>query len=273
MIGQTSNKEVILTWVKKNRVPHFIIIVGPKGSGKTCLTKYIAESIQAMYCVSDIKVDAIREIIDTAYTTTSKIVYHIKDADNMRPEAKNALLKITEEPPKSAYFVLSVESDSVILNTLKSRSQILIMCPYKNQELKEYAEITYPECSFSKTLDLAVTPYFVDLLASYDQQEFLDYVNLVIENIGAVQPANAFKSASKLKFKDTDEGFDLILFFRAFVSICEKKIQDGFYENKWAEAIIVTVPYIDWVGKLGVNKQQVYDSWVFDIREVLYDNN
>lgn len=274
MIGQEKNKVEIIDW---SPTPHFIVIIGPCGSGKTMLTKYIADSLNALYTVSDIKVDAIREIINTAYTATDTIVYHIQNADNMRAEAKNALLKITEEPPKNAYFVMTIQNDSSLLATLKSRAQVLRIEPYTKEQLLEYVTEKYPEDNWTDLLmNIVSTPHDVDLLSIYDKMAFIDYVNLVIDNIGSVEPANAFKSAQSLQFKDTEVDrtkFELKLFFSAFVAICEQKIYSGLYDNKWADAIIVTTPYIDAVDKLGVNKQQLYDKWVFEIREVLYDDN
>ena len=275
MIGQKHILELIDAM--QFQLPHFIILVGPRGSGKTCLTKYIADKLEAVYSVTDIKVDAIREVIDTAYKIRDRVVYHIKDADNMRAEAKNALLKITEEPPKNAYFVMTIQNDSSLLATLKSRAQVLRVEPYTKEELKQYAQEKYPDDNWTDLLmNIVSTPYDIDVMSIYDKTAFIEYVNLVIDNIGAVEPANAFKSANNLQFKDTDldrNKFELKLFFSAFVAICEQKIYNGLYDNKWADAIIVTTPYIDAVDKLGVNKQQLYDKWVFEIREVLYDNN
>ena len=275
--GQEHNRSTILDWLEKDIFPHFVVIVGPRGSGKTTLTKYIAEHMKAVYSVSDIKVDAIRDIINTAYTINATVVYHIQNADNMRAEAKNALLKITEEPPKNAYFVMTIQNDSSLLATLKSRAQVLRVEPYTKEELKQYAQEKYPDDNWTDLLmNIVSTPYDIDVMSIYDKTAFIEYVNLVIDNIGAVEPANAFKSANNLQFKDTDldrNKFELKLFFSAFVAICEQKIYNGLYDNKWADAIIVTTPYIDAVDKLGVNKQQLYDKWVFEIRGVLNDNN
>ena len=277
MIGQANNRSKILSWIEADNVPHFIVIVGTRGCGKTMLAKYLADKMNCMYAISDIKVDAIREIINTAYTATDAIVYHIQNADNMRAEAKNALLKITEEPPRNAYFVMTIQNDSSLLATLKSRAQVLRVEPYTKEELMQYAHEKYPDDNWTDLLmNIVSTPYDIDVMSIYDKTAFIDYVNLVIDNIGAVEPANAFKSANRLQFKDTDldrTKFELKLFFSAFVAICEQKIYSGLYDNKWADAIIVTTPYIDSVDKLGVNKQQLYDKWVFEIREVLYDNN
>lgn len=273
MVGQINNRSKILSWIEADSVPHFIVIVGPRGSGKTMLTKYLSDKLSCIYTVSDIKVEAIRDIINTAYRINDTVVYHIQNADNMRAEAKNALLKITEEPPKNAYFVMTIQNDSSLLATLKSRAQVLRVEPYTKEQLKQYVQEKYPDDNWADLLMSVVsTPYDIDVMSIYDKTAFIDYVNLVIDNIGAVEPANAFKSANALQFKDAEVDrtkFDLKLFFSAFVALCEQRIYNGQYDNKWADAVIVTTPYIDKVTKLGVNKQQLYDKWVFEIREVL----
>lgn len=271
MIGQEYLRYKLDSMLNADNLPHFIIFVGPRGSGRTMLTKYIADKLSAIYTISDIKVDAIREVIDTAYKTSDRVVYHIKDADTMRAEAKNAMLKITEEPPKNAYFVMTVENDANLLDTIKSRAFVEHMEPYTPNQLSEYAKSKYSQ--FDKLiLDIAVTPYQIDILVHYGS-EFIEYVKLVLDNIGAVESANAFKSGSKIAFKDDPDKYDLTVFLRTFMVLCCNKLKAGLYDNIWAEYSIITNNYIEKSAKLGVNKQQLYDMWVFDIREAYYDNN
>lgn len=271
MIGQEYLRYKLNSMLKHNNLPHFIIFVGPRGSGRTMLTKYIANKISAIYTISDIKVDSIREVIDTAYKSTDKIVYHIKDADTMRAEAKNAMLKITEEPPKNAYFVMTVENDASLLDTIMSRAFVEHMEPYTPDQLSEYAKSKYSQ--FDKIiLDIAATPYQIDTLIHYGS-EFIEYVKLVIDNIGEVESANAFKSGNKIAFKDDPDKYDLTVFLKTFTTLCTNKLTDGTYDNIWAEYAIITCIYVDKSAKLGVNKQQLYDMWVFDIREAYYEYN
>lgn len=259
MIGQTK----LINYIDGLKtVPHFIVIVGSKGSGKTTLAKYIAEKLNATFSVCGIKVDEIREIIDTAYRVRDKVVYCIKDGDTMRAEAKNAMLKITEEPPENAYFILTVQDESSLLATIKSRAVVLTIEPYSKQDIIDYATAT--KQSILDYLDIAMTPYELDVLNAYGK-EFLEFVELVVDNIAEVEPSNAFKSSSKLALK-SDEGYDLKLFFQTFTKICISRITGNTL--KYANGAIATIPFEMECTKLGVNKQQLYDRWVFKIREV-----
>jgi hypothetical protein len=238
------------------------VVVAPRGCGKRLLASYIANKMQATYVRCGVKVDEVRAIIDSAYTARDKILYCMEDADTMRAEAKNAMLKVTEEPPKNAYFCMTVEDDSSLLDTIKSRANVIHLEPYTEIELQEYAK------KYDKVipnLSAAMSPYEVDMLYKYGE-EFVNYVNLVIDNIAEVQPANAFKSGGKLALKNEEDKYDLKLFFGLFMNLCvERLMKDPL---KYATGIEITSSYYNKVGMLGVNKQQLYDMWVFDLRGV-----
>ena len=77
---------------------------------------------------SAIKVDQIREIIATAHLVPSEgksKVYVLRRADKMNPQAQNALLKLLEEPPRSASFILAAENAAALLPTVRSRCELL----------------------------------------------------------------------------------------------------------------------------------------------------
>lgn len=264
MIGQ----EEIRKWIDKNinKLPHFIVFIGDKGSGKRTLAKYIAEKLGATYTEIGVKVDDVREVVDTATMSATKVLYCFADADTMKPQAKNAMLKITEEAPDNAYFVLTVQNEGTLLDTIKSRAIVYKMAPYSVFELKKYADSK----NYDVFIGMTSTPYEVDMLYAYGQ-EFIDYAHLVLENIAIVEPANAFKSSMKLAIKN-EEGYDLKMFLQTMrYMLLEKLIEseDADDNRKYASACIITDKHIGKLENMSANKQQVYDSWVFAIREAL----
>lgn len=89
-----------------------VICTDPTGSAKTAA----------------IKVDQVREIIATAHLVPSEgksKVYVLRSADKMNPQAQNALLKLLEEPPSSACFILAAENAAALLPTVRSRCELL----------------------------------------------------------------------------------------------------------------------------------------------------
>lgn len=70
------------------------------------------------------KISLVRELKDDAYiipNEAQKKVYILKSADKMNIQAQNALLKLIEEPPMYARFILECESSSPMLETIMSR--------------------------------------------------------------------------------------------------------------------------------------------------------
>ena len=260
MVGQEKNIKWVNTAIENDKVPKSIVIIGPKGSGKRTMAKFIAQKLNCVYAPSDIKVDAIRQVIDTAYKTTDKVLYCFENADNMKNAAKNALLKVTEEAPTYAWFVMTLMDDSTLLPTIKSRSFVMNMQPYTAEDkglilssLDTEHKLTPEQRSYF--IEMANTPYELQKLFEYGQ-DFLDYVEMVADNISV---------------KNNDEGYDLSLFMLAFVQLCIKRITEGKSPIKYASG----VPCTNWAYrdsmKLGVNKQQLFDWWVFKLRSVWYD--
>lgn len=275
MVGQKKNIKWVNTAIENDKVPKSIVIIGPKGSGKRTMAKFIAKKLNCVYAPSDIKVDAVRRVIDTAYKTTDKVLYCFENADNMKNAAKNALLKVTEEAPTYAWFVMTLMDDSTLLPTIKSRSFVMNMQPYTAEDKKLILSSLDTERKLtpeqrSYFIEMANTPYELQKLFEYGQ-EFLDYVEMVADNISVVESANAFKSGNKLALKSNAEGYDLSLFMLAFVQLCIKRITEGKNPIKYASG----VPCTNWAYrdsmKLGVNKQQLFDWWVFKLRSVWYD--
>ena len=72
-----------------------------------------------------IKVDEIRDIKEKAKVYPNdgdKSVFIICEAQNMNPQAQNALLKIFEEPARHVSFILTCPSKSSLLETITSRA-------------------------------------------------------------------------------------------------------------------------------------------------------
>lgn len=137
MIGQKDNIKTLAKMIQGKRLPRFIILVGKKGSGKTLLFKTLAKQMHFQPVISGITMDDIRETIEISYCVNVPTMYLLKDADDMTINAKNAMLKVFEEPPKKSYFIMTVESLDSVLDTVISRATVLYMNPYSTKELKE----------------------------------------------------------------------------------------------------------------------------------------
>ena len=271
IVGQLNLINELERKVKNNTLPRFIIFVGPKGSQKLEMSKYITSILyHNKVIVDDISVDNIRNIINLSYKVSEPAVYIIPNVDKMSNASKNALLKVTEEPPNKARFIMTLEDINNTLPTIKSRATVYNMELFKPEELADYYCKKYigdrAVLDNSEVLQIAETPYEIDLLVKYDIFEFIGYINKVIENIATVSGANSFKIADKINLKDDDSKYDLKLFWKGFMRICAKNLlQDIKY---YAEAIKITSDALSQININGINKQMLFDKWLLNIRSV-----
>ena len=267
MIGQKQLLSDIQALIDRQRFPRFTIFVGKKGSGRKTAAKEIAKKLDNISVIQlpDVKVDTIRDMIDKAYTIPYSYLYIIPDAENMSLAAKNAILKVVEEPPNNAYFVMTVQDESQLLTTIKSRGTIFRMNTYTPSEIGEYAE-----CSSMDDAEIITSvcevPGDVDIIKTYEPVKFYAFVENVVENIAETSGANSFKISNKINFKDDPEKYDLGIFWRTFMLVCLHKVKEN--PLRLAKGVQTTSEYLKELNVTGINKSALFDTWILAIREV-----
>jgi nicotinamide riboside kinase len=266
MIGQTQNLAILETWKSLDYFPRLIVISGEKGSGKSLMAQTIAKKFGAYYIPCDLSVETVRETVENCYKCNGTTVYAFLNADKMSAQAKSALLKITEEPPRSAHFILTVQDTQTVIDTILSRAAILNMQPYTLKDLQEYMGDKVNE----KILNIASTPGDIDELQKLNVDEFYSFCEKVFDNIGAVSGVNAFKIAQNLKFKEDDTGYDPILFLKCILTICMRR---GWGANSNIKMIVGivhhTVECLQELQMPGLKKDSTVDMWILKVREVI----
>lgn len=266
MIGQRS----LLKTIDNNLAagfPRFSIIAGTAGSGRKMLCKYIADKLSATLVFCDTKVDAVREVIEIAYRQSSPVVYVFADADRMSPNAKNSLLKITEEAPQQAYIIMTLSAAENTLATLRSRGTLFQVHPYTEKEMRECANFS-TEAEAAIALKICTVPGEITILKSYDIIAFNQYVNAVVDSLAAASLANVLKIPTKLKVKKEGEGWNVMLFMRAVqysLLLTYKKTK----LLKYYHGISITANYLNQINITGINKAATVDMWLIDLKECL----
>lgn len=176
--GNTNAVAQLSGMLDTGRFPHAVLIDGPEGSGRRTLSRILA---QAMVCESDgekpcgqcrqchnaqsgnhpdiilcapsggarsFSVDAVRRVRMDAYIApndASRKVYILTEAQNMTESAQNALLKIIEEPPAHAMFILTCAGRSQVLTTVQSRCALITLGPVSEEECVQALREKMPE--------------------------------------------------------------------------------------------------------------------------------
>jgi DNA polymerase III subunit delta' len=163
LINQQHAKSLLQAALRTGQVSHAYLFAGPAGVGRATAARAFAQALLCQSGGADacdacaacrkvrgdvhpdfriigpgrtdrgaerrgIVIDQIRDLKrDAAYPPYEARwkVYILEDAEAMRAEAANSLLKILEEPPAGVVIIMLAESTAAMLPTLVSRAQLI----------------------------------------------------------------------------------------------------------------------------------------------------
>jgi len=134
VVGHSKQLGVIRELVEKGLFPSTSLFCGPEGVGKRLAGRELLTHLTGSpFSVREIGVEKpptieeIRELTEWLFTKPTegkgKGVL-IDNAELMRSEAANALLKTLEEPPDYAYLILIARNEEGVLPTIRSRCRV-----------------------------------------------------------------------------------------------------------------------------------------------------
>ena len=140
--------------VDNGTLSHAHLIIGPNGIGKSILARIFAlrilnkdkdidyvDIVNYRPSKASMGVDEVREIIEEVskrpYEGDKKVII-IHEGSKLTIQAQNALLKTIEEPPQGVYIILLAESLETLLETIKSRCNIIKFDTLKELEIEKY---------------------------------------------------------------------------------------------------------------------------------------
>ena len=151
--GQRFAKKYLSNSIKSNMISHAYMFEGPSGVGKNTMARELATTLLEMENLfnspdyieitpdgNSIKIAQIRKLQSDILVKPYKSykIYVIDEAQKMTVEAQNALLKTLEEPPKYAIIILITNNKESLLDTIKSRCEILKFTPIPLVEVADY---------------------------------------------------------------------------------------------------------------------------------------
>ena len=179
LAGNQRIKDQLSQQERERGLSHAYILSGPAGSGRHVLARQLAA---AMLCTGTgecpcgrcvpcqkaakgihpdlsviagpeegkpITVDQVRALRADAYIRPNegeRKIYLLEHADRMNPSAQNAMLKLLEEGPAYAAFLLLAENGGGLLQTVRSRCEELALTPAGEPEGDEGDQARQASC-------------------------------------------------------------------------------------------------------------------------------
>lgn len=227
-----------------NSLSHAHLIVGPDGIGKSIIAKIFAIKIlnksdfkdyvdiidykpkKSSFGVDEVR-DIIIEVNKKPYEGDKKVII-IHDGNKLTVQAQNALLKTIEEPPRGVYIIILSESLEIMLDTIKSRSQIYKLTPLAKDEMMNYISNLDEKDKDKMIAALAysngIPGRAEKFLKSQKLQELRDLIIKLIYDVGKGKGELALEYEEKLnKYKEEKEQvINLITLFIRDIMICKE---------------------------------------------------
>ncbi len=174
VFGQESIITLLNHSLSKQSIAHAYLLVGPHHVGKTTLARSLSQALnctgheppcgQCSACQRIIE-DKHADVISTSFAPGKKAgiddirylqlmasrppyegkykVFIINEAEHLSTEAANSLLKIMEEPPPRIVWLLLTSEENLLLPTVISRCQKLILKPLPVQKVEDILTMSY----------------------------------------------------------------------------------------------------------------------------------
>lgn len=147
VIGQPQAVKVLSDFVAKKRVPHAILLSGDSGCGKTTLARILKDQLGC----SDLDFQEVNcgmvEALETSRSIDVRMRQHPLDGpckvwilDELQSwsrsqHAQQSLLKVLEDTPRHAYFMLATTAPDKIIKAIRGRCTTVQIVPLKRNSL------------------------------------------------------------------------------------------------------------------------------------------
>ena len=217
LVGNQRNKEILQRLLKNGRVNSTLIFAGPDGVGKRQFALAFAKAVNCQKApagayASDgcdecsvcrrinaggygdvtvvrpdgqfIKIAQTREMAEEVYfhpREGRQRFFIIDEADRLREEAANSLLKTLEEPPSTSTIILLTSRPDALLSTIRSRAQRLNFASLSVDEMEKYLADNYPRPAADTALLARVTEGRIGQATAFDLSVYRQERRTLIE--------------------------------------------------------------------------------------------
>ena len=178
LVGNAPLKRQLSAQAGGRGLAHAYLISGPEGAGKKTLARLLAAAMvctgtgetPCMACTAcrkamggihpdiitvdflegkrEILVEQTRQMRSDAFirpNEANRKVYLVHHADAMNIQAQNSILKLLEEGPSYAAFLLLTDNPGALLSTIRSRCETLSLTPVSPDEAEDFLRRRFPD--------------------------------------------------------------------------------------------------------------------------------
>ena len=214
-------QNILKKLLESKEIPHALLFIGQKGSGKTSAARIFSKSINCLNrkeiepcnacknCVS-IQNSSFTDVVEMDAASNRGIeeiknliretnfmpmvgnfrVFIVDEAHMITGDGFNALLKTLEEPPKTSVFILATTNPEKLPNTIVSR------CVKVNFGYAQQSEIIKMFQRICGKEQINLSDKLLELLAQHSDRSFRDAAKLleevVIQKIKTIEEAETF---------------------------------------------------------------------------------
>lgn len=246
LIGNERNRVILQRLLGRGRLGLSLIFAGPEGVGKR---RFALETAKAANCLGAAPAGGFPEescdscshcrridagsfgdvvtvapegqFIKIAQTRalTEEVYYRpregrqkffiIDQAESLREEAANSLLKTLEEPPPTSTIVLVTSRPDSLLQTIRSRAQRLNFTPLAIPEMERYLAANFPRPAEDNALLARITEGRIGQATAFDLSLYRQQRKSLIEMLDLIASGDnryrLLKAAEYLGKKERDE--------------------------------------------------------------------
>lgn len=310
LIGNQRNKQILQRLLSNGRVSATMIFAGPDGVGKRQFAITFAKAANCQKALDNSyaldscdECATCRRIDEGTYGDVTTIqpdgqfikiaqtrgmaeeVYYrpregrqkffiIDEADRLRDEAANSLLKTLEEPPPTSTLILLTSRPNSLLQTIRSRSQRMNFAPLTTAEMEKFLAENYPRPAADTALLARVTEGRIGQATAFDlsvyRQERRTLIELLELMATGQNRVRLLKAAEYIGKKERDE-------FEKELDLMTSLLRDIFLIAAGrSRGEVVNIDVADRLeliaGKLGLARITSWSEKIGDVRRSLRVN-
>lgn len=310
LIGNQRNKQILQRLLSNGRVSATMIFAGPDGVGKRQFAITFAKAANCQKALDNsyaldscdecatcrridegtygdvtiiqpdgqfIKIAQTRGMAEEVYYRPREgrqKFFIIDEADRLRDEAANSLLKTLEEPPPTSTLILLTSRPNSLLQTIRSRSQRMNFAPLTTAEMEKFLAENYPRPAADTALLARVTEGRIGQATAFDlsvyrqeRRTLIELLELMATGQNRVRLLKAAEYIGKKERDEFEKELDLMTsLLRDIFLIAAGRSRDEVVNIDVADRLELIA------GKLGLARITSWSEKIGDVRKSLRVN-